>query len=94
MHFAAVHAEGSVVIAHGLLTWRVQEAVHLPVGVMEQLHLPDAELIGLAGMRTCRDAVNGVLRQFQVGRKSMNCGIASSSNLPINVRRILRRSRQ
>jgi hypothetical protein len=63
---AAIHAECGMVIAHGLGIRRIQEAVHLAIRVMEQLDLPDAELIGCAVMSTLGNAVDCFLRQFQV----------------------------
>jgi hypothetical protein len=55
-----------VVAADGVLVRPFQQAVHLPVGVVVQLDLADAELVGLAITRIGGDLLDRLGRQLQV----------------------------
>ena len=46
MHVAAGHSESGVVLADGFFVWPVKQAVDLALGVVVQLDLAHAELVG------------------------------------------------
>ena len=53
-------------LADGLLVGPLEKAVDLPVGVVEELHLPHPELVGGALPGALRDLVDRLPRQLQV----------------------------
>src|ERR1700735_2848509 len=66
VHVAAGHAEGGVVLADGVLVRRVEQAVRLPVGVVVQLDLADAEPVGAGAAGVLGDLREGLGGQLQV----------------------------
>src|SRR3984885_5924549 len=66
MHVAAGNIEGLMMVADGLLVRSFQEAIDLAVGVVVELNLPHAELVGGAVPRSLGYLVDGILRQLQI----------------------------
>ena len=66
VHLAAGDADRLVVLADRVLVRALQQAVDLPVGVVLQLDLPDAELVGRAVPRALGDLLDGVGGQLQI----------------------------
>ena len=61
---AAGDAEGGVVAADGVLVWAFEQAVEGAVGVVVQLELAHAELVGLvAVLGMSRPVANGIRRR-------------------------------
>jgi hypothetical protein len=59
-------AERRVMVADRLLARALQEAVNLAVGVVIELDLPHAELVGSPVPRSLGYLVDGFLRQLQI----------------------------
>jgi hypothetical protein len=66
MDVAAGHPQRGVVLADGLLIRPVEEAVHLAPGVVVQLDLAHAELIGCAVAGVIGDLCDGLGGQLQI----------------------------
>src|SRR5271169_5435036 len=66
VHVCARDAERGVVLADGVLVGPVKQAVHLAVGVVVQLDLAHAELVGLAVAGVLGDLRDSLGWQFQV----------------------------
>src|ERR1700722_8926601 len=52
--------------ADGLFVWPLKQAVHLAPGVVVQLDLADAELVGFLVAGVLGDLSDGLWRQFQI----------------------------
>ena len=63
---SARHAQRGVVLADGLFVWPVQQAVHLAAGVVVQLDLAHAELIGPGVAGVIGDLRDGLGGQLQI----------------------------
>jgi hypothetical protein len=66
VHFAARHAESLVMFADRVLVRTFEQAVDLAVGIVVQLDLPHAELVGRAFPCSLRDLLNSFSRKFEV----------------------------
>lgn len=66
MHIPARDAEGGVVAADGIGVGRLEQAVHVTGGVMEQLDLTDAELVNFTVFSFLRDLLNCFFGQLEV----------------------------
>jgi hypothetical protein len=69
MHIAALDAERLVVVPDCLGVGRVEQAVNLPVWIVEKLHLADAELVAFPIFCILRQLLDCFRRQFQFGVK-------------------------
>src|SRR5271169_2243782 len=66
VHVCARDAERGVVLADGVLVGPVQQAVHLAVGVVVQLDLAHAELVGGAVTGVLADLRDGLGGQLEI----------------------------
>jgi hypothetical protein len=66
VHVAAGNVKGIMVLADRLLIRAFQEAIDLAVGVVVELNLPHAELVGGAVPRSLGYLVDGILRQLEI----------------------------
>jgi len=66
MYVAAWDAEGFMVLPHGFSIGCLQQAVHLAIGIVEQLDLTNAELVGLFVFRVLRDLLDGLTWELEV----------------------------
>jgi hypothetical protein len=66
MHVPARDAEGGVVAADGFGVGRLEQAVHVTAGVVEQLDLTDAELVNFSVFSFLCDLVNCLFGQIEV----------------------------
>jgi hypothetical protein len=76
MHFAAGNVQRRMMPANRLLVWAVQKAVDLAIGIVIQLDLPHAELVGRAFSRPLSYLLDGLRRELRSSWKSMNLGIS------------------
>jgi hypothetical protein len=60
------NSECGVVAAHSVGIRSFQEAIDMTVGIVEQLHLADPELVHLALLGLLRDLEDCIFRQLQV----------------------------
>jgi hypothetical protein len=66
---ATLDPERLVMVPDSLGVRRVEEAVDLPVWIVEQLDLGDAEFVALAVFCILSQLINRLSRQFQLGMK-------------------------
>src|SRR5580658_9470853 len=66
MHVAARDSQSGVVTADGIRIGRLEQAVDLPFGVVEQLDLSDTELVGLGVLGVLGDLLDGGVGQLEV----------------------------
>ena len=81
MNVPARDTKRGVVLADGVLVGPVQQAVHMALGVVVQLDLPHAELVGGAISGIFRDLRDGLGTQLQILVKCMNRGTSCSYSL-------------
>jgi hypothetical protein len=75
---AARHTQRGVMLVDGLFVRPVEQAVHLAPGVVVQLDLAHAELIGPAVAGVIGDLRDGLGGQLQISWKSMNRAMTCS----------------
>jgi len=79
MHLATRNTQRGVVTADGLGVGRLQQAVDLPVGIVEELNLTNAKLVGLLILGLLGYLLNGLVRQLQIFMEIHKLGHGSSS---------------
>jgi hypothetical protein len=66
VHLAAGNTKCFVMFPYGLRIGCLQQAVHLAVGIVKELNLPDAEFVGVLLLRILRDLLDRLIWKFQV----------------------------
>src|SRR5262249_1553465 len=66
MNITTWDIESRVMLADRFLVRSFEQAIHLAVGVVEQLDLADAEFVCYPVARSLRYLIDGLLRKFQV----------------------------
>ena len=69
VHFAALNSERLVVVPDGLGVGRVEQAVHLPIVIVEQLDLCHAEFVALPIFCILSELIDRNSWQLQLGMK-------------------------
>ena len=74
VHIPTRNVQSGVVTPDSIGIGRLEKAVHRSLGVVEQLDLPDLELVFLGVLGDLGDLLNGFAGNFRSSWKSMNLG--------------------